>query len=79
MLKTTHILQPVSRMSKAKDFLERLDMVASWWMQVPPAEQWRHQTMSWRGELTPPKHHASIEHIYAAHRITAQQLQALTS
>jgi hypothetical protein len=48
-------------------------------MQVPPAEQWRRQTMSQRGEMTPPEHHASIERIYVAHRATAQQLRAPTS
>jgi hypothetical protein len=79
MLKTTHMLRPVSRTSKAKDLLERLDTVASWWMQVPPAEQWRRQTMSQRGEMTPPEHHASIERIYTAHRAAAQQLRAPTS
>jgi hypothetical protein len=64
----------MSWMSKAKDLLERLDTVASWWMQVPLAEQWRPQMMSQRGEMTLLEHHASIERIYAAHRIAAQQL-----
>jgi hypothetical protein len=79
MLRTTYILRPVSRTSKAKDLLERLDTVAMWWMLVPPAEQWRRQTMSQRGEMTPPEQHASIESIYAAHRAAAQQFRAPTS
>ena len=79
MLKTTNLLRPVSRTSKAKDLLERLDTVATWWMQVPPAEQRRRQTMSQRGEMTPPEQHASIESIYAAHRAAAQQYRAPTS
>jgi hypothetical protein len=79
MLKTTNMLRPVSRMSKAKDLLERLDTVATWWMQVPPAEQRRRETMSRRGEMTPPKQHASIERIYATHRAAAQQFRAPTS
>jgi hypothetical protein len=78
MLKTTHMLRPMSRTSKAKDILERLDTVASWWMQVPPAEQWRRQTMSRRGELTLPEHHVSIERIYATHHAAAQQFWAPT-
>jgi hypothetical protein len=79
MLRTTYMLQPVSQTSKAKDLLERLDTVATWWMQVPPAEQWRRQTMSQRGEMTPPEQHASIERIYAVHRAVAQQFWAPTS
>jgi hypothetical protein len=79
MLKTTNMLRPVSRKSKAKDLLERLDTVATWWMQVPPAEQWRRETMSQRGEMTPPEQHTAIERIYAAHRAAAQQFQAPTS
>jgi hypothetical protein len=67
MLKTTNMLRPVSRTSKAKDLLERLDTVATWWMQVLPAEQWRRKTMLRKGEMTLPKQHASIECIYAAH------------
>jgi hypothetical protein len=61
MLKTTNMLRPVSRTSKAKDLLDRLD------------------TVSRRGEMTPPEQHASIERIYAAHRAAAQQFQAPTS
>jgi hypothetical protein len=79
MLKTTNMVRPVSRTSKAKDLLERLDTVATWWMQVPPAEQRRRETMSRRGEMTPPEQHTSIEHIYAAHRAAAQQVGAPTS
>jgi hypothetical protein len=79
MLKTTNMMRPVNRTSKAKDLLERLDMAATWWMQVPPAEQWRRETMSWRGEMTPLEQHASIEHIYAAHHAAAQQFRAPTS
>jgi hypothetical protein len=79
MLKTTNMLRPVSRTSKAKDLLERLDTVATWWMQVPPAEQRRRETMSRRGEMTPPEQHGSIERIYAAHRAAAQQFRAPTS
>jgi hypothetical protein len=79
MLKTTNMLRPVSRKSKAKDLLERLDTVATWWMQVLPAEQWRRETMSQRGEMTPPEQHTAIERIYAAHRAAAQQFQAPTS
>jgi hypothetical protein len=79
MLKTTNMLRPVSRTSKAKDLLERLDTMANWWMQVPPAEQRRRETMSRREEMTPPEQHASIERIYAAHRATAQQFWAPTS
>jgi hypothetical protein len=30
MLKTTNMLRPMNQASKAKDLLERLDMVASW-------------------------------------------------
>jgi hypothetical protein len=69
----------VSRTSKAKDLLERLDTVATWWMQVPPAEQRRRETMSRRGEMTPPEQHAAIERIYAAHCAAAQQFLAPTS
>jgi hypothetical protein len=79
MLKTTYMLRPVSRTSKAKDLLERLDTVATWWMQVPPAEQWRRKTMSQRGEMTPPEQHASIERIYATHHAATQQFRAPTS
>jgi hypothetical protein len=79
MLKTMHMLRLVNRTSKAKDLLERLDMLASWWMQVPLAEQWRRRTMLQRGELTMPEHHASIKRIYKAHRAAAQQLRAPTS
>jgi hypothetical protein len=71
MLKTD-MLWPVSRTLKAKDLLERLDTVATWWMQVSPAEQWRRETMSRREEMTPPEQHASIERIYAAHCAAAQ-------
>ena len=39
MLKTTNMLWPVNRTLNAKDLLERLDTVATWWMQVPPVEQ----------------------------------------
>jgi hypothetical protein len=79
MLKTTNMLWPMSRTLKAKDLLERLDTVATWWMQVPPAEQWRRETISRRREMTPPEQHASIERIYAAHRAAAQQFRAPTS
>jgi hypothetical protein len=79
VLKTMHMLRLVSRASKAKDLLERLDTMASWWMQVPPAEQCRRQMMSQRGEMTPPEQHASIERIYAAHCAATQQFRALTS
>ena len=79
MLKTTNLLRLVSRTSKAKDLLERLDIVATWWMQVPLAEQRRRETMSRRGEMTPPEQHASIESIYAAHRAATQQFRAPTS
>jgi hypothetical protein len=79
MLKTTNMLRQVSRTSKAKDLLERLDTVTTWWMQVPPAEHWRRETMSRRGEMTPPKQHAAMERIYAAHRVAAQQFRAPTS
>jgi hypothetical protein len=67
MLKTTNMLRPVSRTSKVKDLLERLDTVASWWMKVPLVEQRRRQTMSQKGELTPPDQHASIERIVPLH------------
>jgi hypothetical protein len=79
MLRTTYMLRPVSQTSKAKDLLERLDTVATLWMLVLPAEQWRRQTMSQRGEMTPPEQHASIESIYVAHRAAAQQFRAPTS
>ena len=39
MLLEANMLRPISRMSKAKDLLEGLDTMASWWAKIPPYEQ----------------------------------------
>jgi hypothetical protein len=41
ILLSSNMLRPLSRKSKAKDILENLDIVATWWSQVPPYEQCR--------------------------------------
>jgi hypothetical protein len=39
MLLVANMLRPISRTSKAKDLLEGLDMMASWWIEIPPYAQ----------------------------------------
>jgi hypothetical protein len=68
MLLVANMLRPISRTSKAKDLLEGLDTMASWWAEIPPYEQRRRLTMSMRGRETTFDQQHSVEMLYAAHR-----------
>jgi hypothetical protein len=68
MLLVANMVRPINRTSKAKDLLEGLDTMASWWTEIPPYEQRRRLTMSMRGRKTAFDQQQSLEMLYAAHR-----------
>jgi hypothetical protein len=67
MLKVANMLRPISCTSKAKDLLEGLDTMASWWTNIPPYEQRRRLTMSMRGKEMVVNQQCSVERLYAVH------------
>jgi hypothetical protein len=75
-LLSSNILRPMSRKSKAKDILENLDTVATWWSKVPPYQQRMREVMSKRGQQTPLQDHGAVERLYARWRVTPHKSTA---
>jgi hypothetical protein len=69
-LLSLNMLHPLSRKSKAKDILENLDIVATWWSQVLPYEQRWREVMSKKGQQTQEQDHETMEILYAKWQVT---------
>jgi hypothetical protein len=52
-----NMLHPMSKKSEAKDILENLDIVVTWWGKIPPHEQRKREVMSKRRKQTPIEQH----------------------
>jgi hypothetical protein len=72
-LMPSNMLHLLSRTSKAKDILDNLVIIATWWNKISSYEQRRHEVMSKQRKKILVEQHRSMEKLYALAQVSPRQ------